>query len=433
MRMVDLIQKKKQGESLSEEEIKFIVEGYTKGNIPDYQMSAFLMSVYFKGMNKKEIADLTLAYVNSGEQADLSAIKGIKVDKHSSGGVGDKISLIAIPLVASVGIPVAKMSGRGLGHTGGTIDKLESIEGFKTELDPETFIANVNKYKMAIVGQTANLTPADKKTYALRDVTATVDSIPLIAASIMSKKIASGSDAIVLDVKVGSGAFMKSLDEACELANTMVEIGKSLNRKTIAVITNMDQPLGHEVGNANEVKEAIEVLKGNGAKDETTVALTIASYMTVLGGAFKDFDTAYAKLQDIINSGKAVEKLKEFIQIQGGNPDVVDHPEKLPQAKYHIEVKASKSGYIHSMQAESIGIAAMLLGAGRKTKEDKIDFAAGITLTKKVGEIVNAGDTICILHTNLNDWSEAEKEVLNSYMISENKPEPIKYIYKVIQ
>lgn len=433
MRMVDLIQKKKQGESLSEEEIKFIVEGYTKGNIPDYQMSAFLMSVYFKGMNKKEIADLTLAYVNSGEQADLSAIKGIKVDKHSSGGVGDKISLIAIPLVASVGIPVAKMSGRGLGHTGGTIDKLESIEGFKTELDPETFIENVNKYKMAIVGQTANLTPADKKTYALRDVTATVDSIPLIAASIMSKKIASGSDAIVLDVKVGSGAFMKSLDEACELANTMVEIGKSLNRKTIAVITNMDQPLGHEVGNANEVKEAIEVLRGNGAKDETTVALTIASYMTVLGGAFKDFDTAYAKLQDIINSGKAVEKLKEFIQIQGGNPDVVDHPEKLPQAKYHIEVKASKSGYIHSMQAESIGIAAMLLGAGRKTKEDKIDFAAGITLTKKVGEIVNAGDTICVLHTNLNDWSEAEKEVLNSYMISENKPEPIKYIYKVIQ
>lgn len=433
MRMVDLIQKKKQGESLSEEEIKFIVEGYTKGNIPDYQMSAFLMSVYFKGMNKKEIADLTLAYVNSGEQADLSAIKGIKVDKHSSGGVGDKISLIAIPLVASVGIPVAKMSGRGLGHTGGTIDKLESIEGFKTELDPETFIANVNKYKMAIVGQTANLTPADKKTYALRDVTATVDSIPLIAASIMSKKIASGSDAIVLDVKVGSGAFMKSLDEACELANTMVEIGKSLNRKTIAVITNMDQPLGHEVGNANEVKEAIEVLKGNGAKDETTVALTIASYMTVLGGAFKDFDTAYAKLQDIINSGKAVEKLKEFIQIQGGNPDIVDHPEKLPQAKYHIEVKASKSGYIHSMQAESIGIAAMLLGAGRKTKEDKIDFAAGVTLTKKVGEIVNAGDTICVLHTNLNDWIEAEKEVLNSYMISENKPEPIKYIYKVIQ
>lgn len=433
MRMVDLIQKKKQGESLSEEEIKFIVDGYTKGNIPDYQMSAFLMSVYFKGMNKKEIADLTLAYVNSGEQADLSAIKGIKVDKHSSGGVGDKISLIAIPLVASVGIPVAKMSGRGLGHTGGTIDKLESIEGFETELDPETFIANVNKYKMAIVGQTANLTPADKKTYALRDVTATVDSIPLIAASIMSKKIASGSDAIVLDVKVGSGAFMKSLDKARELAKTMVEIGKSLNRKTIAVITNMDQPLGHEVGNANEVKEAIEVLRGNGAQDETTVALTIASYMTVLGGAFKDFDTAYIKLQDIINSGKAVEKLKEFIQIQGGNPDVVDHPEKLPQAKYHIEIKASKSGYIHSMQAESIGIAAMLLGAGRKTKEDKIDFAAGITLTKKVGELVNVGDTICVLHTNLNDWSEAEKEALNSYMISENKPEPIKYIYEVVQ
>lgn len=433
MRMVDLIQKKKQGEILTCEEIKFIVDGYTKGRIPDYQMSAFLMSIYFKGMNKQEIADLTLAYVNSGEQADLSGIKGIKVDKHSSGGVGDKISLIAIPLVASVGIPVAKMSGRGLGHTGGTIDKLESIEGFKTELDPDTFIDNVNKYKMAIVGQTANLTPADKKTYALRDVTATVDSIPLIAASIMSKKIASGSDAIVLDVKVGSGAFMKSLDEACELARTMVDIGKSLNRKTIAVITNMDQPLGYEVGNANEVQEAIKVLRGKGAKDETIVALTIASYMTVLGGAFKDFDTAYAQLQDIINSGKAVEKLKEFVKIQGGNPDIVDHPEKLPQAKYHIEVKTLKTGYVHSMKAESIGIAAMLLGAGRKTKEDKIDFAAGITLNKKVGDSVTTGDTICILHTNLQDWSEAEKVVQDAYIISENKPESIKYIYDVIQ
>lgn len=433
MRMVDLIQKKKNGESLTNEEIKFIVEGYTKGEIPDYQMSAFLMSVYFKGMNKEEIAELTLAYVNSGDQADLSAIQGIKVDKHSSGGVGDKISLIAIPLVASVGIPVAKMSGRGLGHTGGTIDKLESIEGFKTELSPEKFISNVNKYKMAIVGQTANLTPADKKTYALRDVTATVDSIPLIAASIMSKKIASGSDAIVLDVKVGSGAFMKHLDEATELAKTMVEIGKSLNRKTVAVVTDMSQPLGHEVGNANEVREAIEVLKGNGAADEVKVALTIASYMTVLGGAFDNFDTAYKELENIIRTGKAVEKLKEFIKIQGGNPDVVDHPEKLPQAKYHVEVKAKKSGYIYSMEAEKIGVAAMLLGAGRKTKEDKIDFAAGITLVKKVGEHVNAGDTICLLHTNTQDCSEAQQVALNAYNIKDEKPEPIKYVYEIIK
>lgn len=433
MRMVDLIQKKKMGEILKKEEIDFIVEGYTKGKIPDYQMSAFLMAVYFKGMNKEETANLTLAYVNSGEKADLSQIKGIKVDKHSSGGVGDKISLIVIPLVASVGVPVAKMSGRGLGHTGGTIDKLESIEGFKTELSPQKFISNVNKYKMAIVAQTSNLTPADKKTYALRDVTATVDSIPLIAASIMSKKIASGSDAIVLDVKVGSGAFMKSLDEARKLAQTMVEIGKSLKRKTIAVITNMDQPLGHEVGNANEVKEAIEVLKGNGCEDEETVALTIASYMTVLGGAFNNFDEAYSKLKDIIRSGKAVNKLKELIEIQGGNPDITDHTDKLPQAEYNVEVKSFKSGYVYSMEAEKIGIAAMLLGAGRKTKEDKIDPAAGITLVKKVGESVSKGDTICILHTNIKDCSESQSIVKDAYNITQNKPDPLKYIYEVIK
>ena len=433
MRMVDLIQKKKMGEILKKEEIDFIVEGYTKGKIPDYQMSAFLMAVYFKGMNKEETANLTLAYVNSGEKADLSQIKGIKVDKHSSGGVGDKISLIVIPLVASVGVPVAKMSGRGLGHTGGTIDKLESIEGFKTELSPQKFISNVNKYKMAIVAQTSNLTPADKKTYALRDVTATVDSIPLIAASIMSKKIASGSDAIVLDVKVGSGAFMKSLNEARKLAETMVEIGKSLKRKTIAVITNMDQPLGHEVGNANEVKEAIEVLKGNGCEDEETVALTIASYMTVLGGAFNNFDEAYSKLKDIIRSGKAVNKLKELIKIQGGNPDITDHTDKLPQAEYNVEVKSLKSGYVYSMKAEKIGIAAMLLGAGRKTKEDKIDPAAGITLVKKVGESVSKGDTICILHTNIKDCSEAQSIIKDAYNITQNKPDPLKYVYEVIK
>lgn len=433
MRMVDLIQKKKMGEILKKEEIDFIVEGYTKGEIPDYQMSAFLMAVYFKGMNKEETANLTLAYVNSGEKADLSQIEGIKVDKHSSGGVGDKISLIVIPLAASVGVPVAKMSGRGLGHTGGTIDKLESIEGFKTELSPQKFISNVNKYKMAIVAQTSNLTPADKKTYALRDVTATVDSIPLIAASIMSKKIASGSDAIVLDVKVGSGAFMKSLDEARKLAETMVEIGKSLKRKTIAVITNMDQPLGHEVGNANEVKEAIEVLKGNGCEDEETVALTIASYMTVLGGAFNNFDEAYSKLKDIIRSGKAVNKLKELIEIQGGNPDITDHTDKLPQAEYNVEVKSLKSGYVYSMEAEKIGIAAMLLGAGRKTKEDKIDPAAGITLVKKVGESVSKGDTICILHTNIKDCSEAQSILKDAYNITQNKPDTLKYVYEVIK
>ena len=433
MRMVDIIQKKKRGEALTKDEIDAAIKGYMVEEIPDYQMSAFLMAVFFKGMNKREIADLTLAFVNSGDKNDLSNIHGIKVDKHSSGGVGDKLSLVIIPLVASVGVPVAKMSGRGLGHTGGTIDKLESIDGFKTILDKVTFMNNVNKYKMAIVGQSANLTPADKKIYALRDVTATVDSIPLIASSIMSKKIASGADCIVLDVKVGSGAFMKSVDEAIELATTMVEIGKSLNRKTIAVVTDMSQPLGHEVGNANEVKEAIEILKGNGSEDETAIALTLASYMTVLGGAFKDFDTAYLELSQIIKSGKAVEKFKELIRIQGGNPEVVDNPTLFPQSKYHIEIKSSESGYVSAIDAESIGITAMLLGAGRKKKDDRIDFSAGVTMVKKVGDKVNVGDVLCILHSNIQDQQEASQISKMAYSFSDQKPKPSMYIYKVIQ
>lgn len=431
--MVDIIQKKKRGIALTKEEIDTVIQGYMSEKIPDYQMSAFLMAVLFKGMDKNEISDLTLAFVNSGDKNDLSSIHGIKVDKHSSGGVGDKLSLVIIPLVASVGVPVAKMSGRGLGHTGGTIDKLESIQGFKTVLNRETFINNVNQHKMAIVGQSANLTPADKKIYALRDVTATVDSIALIASSIMSKKIASGADCIVLDVKVGSGAFMKTVDEAIELATTMVEIGKSLNRKTIAVVTDMSQPLGHEVGNANEVKEAIEILKGNGAEDETTIALTLASYMTVLGGAFKDFDTAYLELSEIIESGKAIEKFKELIRIQGGNPEVVDNPTMLPQSKYHLEINASESGYASAIDAESIGITAMLLGAGRRTKEDKIDFSAGVTMVKKVGDKVNEGDVLCILHTNIENHQEASEIAKQAYSFSDIKPKPSEYIYQVIK
>lgn len=433
MRMVDLIQKKKNGGVLVQEEINFIVRGYTNGDIPDYQVSALLMAIYFKGMNKKEIADLTLAYVNSGDIVDLSAITGIKVDKHSTGGVGDKVSLIVLPLVAGVGIPVAKMSGRGLGHTGGTIDKLESIEGFNIELSQEQFIFNVNHYKMAIVGQSANLTPADKKIYALRDVTATVDSIPLIASSVMSKKIACGAECIVLDVKVGSGAFMKSIDEARELANTMVEIGKLLNRKTIAVITDMSQPLGHEVGNANEIREAIEVLKGQGAEDITTVSLTIAAYMTVLGGAFSDFNTAYKELKAIIQSGKAIDKLKQLVEIQGGNPQIIDDPHQLPQAKNHIEIKALSNGYVNSIEAESIGISAMLLGAGRKTKEDKIDYSAGITLVKKVGDKVKVGETLCVLHTNTDNIKEIEIMAYNAFAIRDVEPKRITYIYDVIR
>ena len=433
MRMYDIITKKRNGEELTREEIQFFINGYTDGSIPDYQTAALLMAVYFRGMSKRETAELTMAMVNSGETVDLSKIAGVKVDKHSTGGVGDKISLIVIPLVASLGIPIAKMSGRGLGHTGGTIDKLESIPGFRTELTGDEFIGNVNKYKMAISGQSGNFVPADKKLYALRDVTATVDSIPLIASSIMSKKIASGADCIVLDVKVGSGAFMKSVGEAAELARTMVEIGKSLNRKTIAVVTDMSQPLGHEVGNSNEIIETIDVLKGRGSEDETQVALTIASYMAVLGGAFKDFEKAYSALEEVIRSGKAVDKLKLLIQIQGGDPDVVDNTEKLPKAKYHIEVRSKKSGYVSSIDAESIGISAMLLGAGRKTKEDKIDFSAGISMKKKVGDKTYPGDILCVLHTNLQDTGEAEKIALKAYSIGNKQTIIEKYVHDVIR
>ncbi|MDD4802690.1 MAG: pyrimidine-nucleoside phosphorylase [Syntrophomonas sp.] len=433
MRMVDLIQKKKNGQVLLQQEIDYIVRGYTNGDIPDYQISALLMAIYFKGMNKKEIADLTMAYVNSGDKVDLSGIAGIKVDKHSTGGVGDKVSLIVLPLVACANIPVAKMSGRGLGHTGGTIDKLEAISGFNIELSREQFIANVNQYKMAIVGQSANLTPADKKIYALRDVTGTVDSIPLIASSVMSKKIASGADAIVLDVKVGSGAFVKTIYEARELADTMVGIGNSLNRRTIAVITDMSQPLGYEIGNANEVKEAIAVLKGNGASDITHVSLTIAAYMTVLGGAFLDFETAYKELKAIIESGQAIDKFKQLVEIQGGNPQVIDNPTLLPQAHNHYRIKAGKSGFVNAIAAEKIGISAMLLGAGRKTKEDKIDYSAGITLIKKVGDKVKAGDTLCVLNTNLADCREAEIVAHSAYTIRDVEPEQIIYIYDVIR
>jgi pyrimidine-nucleoside phosphorylase/thymidine phosphorylase len=431
--MVDLIQKKKQGYELNPDEISFIVRGYTEGDIPDYQISALLMAVCFRGMNREETANLTMALVNSGDKMDLSAIAGIKVDKHSTGGVGDKISLAAVPLAACAGVPVAKMSGRGLGHTGGTIDKLESIRGFRTDLSRDEFIYNVNTYKMAIVGQSANLTPADKKIYALRDVTATVDSIPLIASSVMSKKIASGADAIVLDVKVGSGAFVKTLEEARELALTMVEIGKSLQRRTVAVITDMSQPLGHEVGNANEVREAIDILSSKGSEDETAIALTIAAYMTVLGGAYADFESAYKELSGKIETGKARDKFKELIRIQGGDPDVVDNPAKLPQARYHAEVKAFRDGYVEAINAEKIGTAAMLLGAGRRTKDDEIDYSAGITIIKKIGDPVSAGQPLGILHTNAKKHTEAERAAMEAFRISRNKPRDIPRIYEVVE
>lgn len=415
VRMVDLIEKKKQGLEFTPEEIDFAVQGYTQGDIPDYQMSALLMAICFQGMTRSETASLTLAFIQSGEILDLSKIHGIKVDKHSTGGVGDKISLITTPLVASLGIPVAKMSGKGLGHTGGTIDKLESIPGFRTDLSKDIFIDHVNRYKMAIASQSANLVPADKKIYALRDVTATVDSIPLIASSIMGKKIASGADAIVLDVKMGSGAFMKTLAQARELAETMVGIGSALHKKTIAVITDMNQPLGYAVGNILEIKEALDVLRGQGPEDVTTVALTIAAHMAVLGETYQEFQEAYEALAQMLHSGKALETFKTFVSIQGGDPLVVDSPELLPQAKYQVEVKANQDGYISAIDAEKIGLCAMNLGAGRKKKDDPIDPAAGVIMRRKVGEQVKCGDPLCLLHTNTVSYQEAYDLALEAY------------------
>lgn len=433
MRMVDLIHKKKQGLELNKAEIDFIIKGYTTGEIPNYQMSALLMAIYFKGMNREEIASLTLAFINSGARIDLTGIKGIKVDKHSTGGVGDKVSLIIIPLVASAGLPVAKMSGRGLGFTGGTIDKLEAIEGFNTRLSRAEFIHNVNTYKMAVTGQSSELVPADKMIYALRDATATVDSIPLIAASVMSKKIASGADAIVLDVKVGSGAFMKSLDQARELARTMVQIGRSLHKRTVAVITDMSQPLGFEVGNANEVREAGEVLQGRGAGDLATVALTLASHLVVLGGVYNDLSHARGELEKLIDSGLAFHNFKKLIKIQGGDPEVLSNPDRLPRAKYHVPVKAPAEGYVTAINAEALGTAAMLLGAGRRTKDAPVDHSAGLTIIKKIGDWVEKGEPLCLLHTNLQERREAEIVIQKAYTYSKQKPPPLTYVYEVIQ
>lgn len=433
MRMIDLIHKKRNGAALAKEEIGFIIEGYTGGAIPDYQMSAFLMAVYFEGMSPEETAHLTDAMIHSGETIDLAEITGIKVDKHSTGGVGDKVSLVVGPLVAAAGVPVAKMSGRGLGHTGGTIDKLESIEGFRTELTNEQFVANVNEYKIAIIGQSGNLVPADKKMYALRDVTATVDSIPLIASSIMSKKIASGADAIVLDVKLGSGAFMKTLEDARKLAETMVGIGSSLGRRTVALISGMNEPLGREIGNAGEVAEALEVLRGQGAEDLTEVCLTVASYMTVLGGAYPDTDTARAALKELIASGAALHKFRQFIEGQDGDSRVADRPDLLPQAPYHREVLSREAGYVGSIEAESAGNAAMLLGAGRREKNDPIDHAVGITLLKKVGDAVAAGEPLCVLHSRTHETGDAEALILQAYVLQPSRTEPEPLIYAIVE
>lgn len=432
MRMIDLIDKKRSGIELSTEEIEWMVTSYTNDQIPDYQMSAMLMAIYFKDMTNEESSALTLAMAASGDQIDLSAIEGIKVDKHSTGGVGDTTTLVLAPLVASLGIPVAKMSGRGLGHTGGTVDKLEAISGFNVEIPEAKFIELVNNNKVAVVGQSGNLTPADKKIYALRDVTGTVQSIPLIASSIMSKKIASGADAIVLDVKTGSGAFMKTIEEAEKLAKAMVRIGNQVGRRTMAVISDMNQPLGQAVGNALEVKEAIDTLRGQGPDDLTELCLVLGSQMAHLAGVGKDLAEAKGMLEENIQNGKALEVFKLFIESQGGDASIIDHPERLPQAEFTVQVTAQESGYVSAIDANSIGVVSMILGAGRETKEDTIDMAAGLLIHKKVGDEVEKGEVLVTLYSNKKDMDEAVKKTEHSFQIAA-EAKPLSLIHTIIE
>ncbi|UXU84500.1 pyrimidine-nucleoside phosphorylase [Mammaliicoccus sciuri] len=431
MRMVDVIAKKRDGKELTKEEIEFFVKGYTAGDIPDYQASSLAMAIYFQDMTDEERANLTMAMVESGDQIDLSEIEGIKVDKHSTGGVGDTTTLVLAPLVAALDVPVAKMSGRGLGHTGGTIDKLEAVEGFHVEISEQEFIDLVNKDKVAVIGQTGNLTPADKKLYGLRDVTGTVNSIPLIASSIMSKKIAAGADAIVLDVKTGAGAFMKTIQDSELLAHAMVKIGNNVGRNTMAIISDMSQPLGRAIGNGLEVKEAIETLKGEGPEDLTELVLTLGSQMVVLAKKAETLDEAREKLLEVIQNGKALEKFKVFLENQGGDGSVVDDVTKLPQAQYTFEVKAETSGYVSHIVADEIGVASMLLGAGRATKDDIIDLAVGLVLNKKVGDKVEAGESLVTIYANQEDVKDVEAKILENITISDEQVKPT-LIHKVI-
>lgn len=400
MLMVDIIRNKRDGGKLSKEEIDFFINGYVKGEIPDYQVSALMMAIFYKGMDDEETVWLTQAMLHSGETLDLSAINGFKVDKHSTGGVGDKTSLVLTPMVASLGVPVAKMSGRGLGHTGGTIDKLESFKGFSTSISNDEFIRNVNTVGISIMGQTKDLAPADKLLYALRDVTATVDNMSLIASSIMSKKLAAGADGIVLDVKSGSGAFMKNDEDAFELAKKMVSIGKLSNVRTMAVVSDMDQPLGRAVGNAIEVREAIDTLKGKGPDDLIELCLTLGSHMVNFAGKASDTDEARRMLEDSISSGKALDKLADFIEAQGGDREDVYNPDNLPNASKTMEFKAENDCYVSSIMSEEVGIASLLLGGGRRSKEDVIDLSVGIYLNKKVGEKVAKGETVATVYAN---------------------------------
>lgn len=432
MRMVDVIDHKRNGSALTKEEISAFVEGYTNGEIPDYQASALLMAIYFNGMTDEEQANLTMQMLNSGDRLDLSDIPGIKVDKHSTGGVGDKTSIPLAPMVAALGIPVPMISGRGLGHTGGTLDKLEAIPGFEVERSEAAFKKQVRDIKVAIVGATGNVAPADKKIYALRDVTDTVDSIPLIAGSIMSKKIASGTDALVLDVKTGTGAFMKEEADAVKLANALVKIGKSVGMNCMALISDMNQPLGNMVGNALEIQESIAILKGEGPEDITELVMTLGSQMVVLAKKAATLAEARAKLEEVVANGSALEVFRQMIVAQGGDPRVIEDPTLMPQAKYHFELPAPQAGYVTKMTADEIGIAAMLLGGGRQAKTDVIDYAVGIELHKKVGDAVAEGESLLTIHSNTADVANIKELLYNNIEIGTDA-QPIQLVHKIIK
>ncbi len=433
MRFCDLIIKKRNGLKLNQKEIDYAIKEFDEGIIPDYQMSAMLMAIYFQGMDINEIKYLTMAMVNSGKTIDLSSIPGIKVDKHSTGGVGDTTTLALAPMVAVAGVPVAKMSGRGLGHTGGTIDKLESIEGFKTELSLSKFIDIVKKVGGSIISPTSDLAPADKKLYALRDVTGTIDSIPLIVSSIMSKKLAAGADAIVLDVTTGSGAFMKEYKDALKLGKIMVDIGLELGKETVAILSNMDEPLGFAIGNSLEVKEAIEVLKNRGPEDLRDLCLVLGAHMLKLGGVTRNYEEGKKRLEKILKEGTAFDKFKEMVTAQGGNPEIIDNPELLPLAKHCTKIKADLSGYIQKIDSRLIGESAMLLGAGREKKESEIDLSVGIILKKKVGSKVNKNEDLAEVYYNDSEkLKEAKGKLLSSFVIGKKKPQKLPLILATI-
>ncbi|NLX02039.1 MAG: pyrimidine-nucleoside phosphorylase [Syntrophomonadaceae bacterium] len=434
MNVQDLIIKKRNGLELNREEIDFLVHGISDGSIPDYQVSAWAMAVYFQGMNERETRDLALAMAYSGDVADLSAVSGITVDKHSTGGVGDKTTMVVIPLVAAAGVPVAKMSGRGLGHTGGTIDKFESIPGFQVELSHRQFVEQVNQVKAAVISQSGNLVPADKRLYAIRDVTGTVESIPLIASSIMSKKLASGSHGIVLDVKVGEGAFMKEQEEAIRLARAMVEIGRGAGRQVVAVITDMNQPLGQTVGNSLEVQEAIDTLRGEGPADLEDLSIILAAHMLVLGGRSSDWDNAVTEVRKVLDSGQALKKFMQMITAQGGMLDFNQPDYELPMAEFEAEVRADKDGYVSGLNALEVGKTAMLLGAGRERLGDNIDYTAGVKMAKKYADYVTAGEVIATVYSNDKARIDAAgSRLLNAYQFSNHRPTPRPLLIETIK